>query len=289
MMRISAIYLLLAIFTYCARAGTLATFKTTVGTMQLELFDEDKPVTVSNFIKYVTSGKFEKQFIQRWEPNFVIQGGGYTVGTDTNGRPDFRAVSTFGTITNEYSVGQKFSNTYGTIAMARQAGKTNSASSQWFLNLTNNAFLDGVDGGFTVFGRLLSGTNVLNLFTTPPTNFTRVALSGYYNDYGEPIVLDTLPALKGPVTDFYQLFTNIIYVNIDLRRYVALHAVPTVRGERAISWTSVAGITNVVEFSEVNSPLDWTNLASRLGTGSLMSVIDPERAADRIYRIKLLY
>ena len=107
--------------------------------------------------------------------------------------------------------------------------------------------------------------------------------------WGERETWAAIRRAGGPVTDFYQLFTNIIYVNIDLRRDVALHAVPTVRGERAISWTSVAGITNVVEFSEVNSPLDWTNLASRLGTGSLMSVIDPERAEDRIYRIKLLY
>src|SRR3954462_10805041 len=114
-------------------AGTLATFTTSVGTMELELYDEERPITVSNFIKYVTSGRFQNQFIQRWEPNFVIQAGGYYVGSDTNNATDFRTIPIFGTITNEYSLGRNFSNIYGTIAMARHSGNTNSASSQWFL------------------------------------------------------------------------------------------------------------------------------------------------------------
>ena len=61
------------------KAATLANFQTTVGNMQLELFDDEKPITVSNFVKYVTSGRFTNQFIQRWEAGFVIQAGGYTV------------------------------------------------------------------------------------------------------------------------------------------------------------------------------------------------------------------
>src|SRR5688572_2896244 len=54
-----------------ASAGTFATFETTVGSMELEFYDEDKPVTVSNFVAYVTSGRWENQFLQRWETNFV--------------------------------------------------------------------------------------------------------------------------------------------------------------------------------------------------------------------------
>src|SRR5215212_836009 len=101
-----------------ASAATLATFRTTLGTMEVEFYDEDKPVTVSNFVKYVTSGRFTNEFVQRWAPGFVIQGGGYAVTNTPNGL-DLTPIEPFGTITNEYSVGRPFSNTYGTIAMAR--------------------------------------------------------------------------------------------------------------------------------------------------------------------------
>jgi cyclophilin family peptidyl-prolyl cis-trans isomerase len=58
-------------------AATIATFQTTVGTWEVELFD-DKPITVSNFIKYAASGRYDDQIIHRWVPGFVLQGGGYT-------------------------------------------------------------------------------------------------------------------------------------------------------------------------------------------------------------------
>jgi hypothetical protein len=149
-------------------------------------------------------------------------------------------------------------------------------------------FLDDVDGGFTVFGRLISGTNVLNLFATPPTNFTRVKLNAYLNDYNEVISMDTLP-VRSQVTNFYQLFTNIIYVDISLRRDLGLHTFTSPRGERELSWNSVAGVTNVVEYSEVANPLIWSDLATRLGTGEPMNVIDPAKDSERIYRVKLIY
>src|SRR5205823_7448874 len=82
--------------------GTLATFVTTLGNMELELYDEDKPITVSNFVKYVTSGQFTNQFIQRWEPNFVVQAGGFRV-TNTDAGLRIAAVPTYGNIKNEYS------------------------------------------------------------------------------------------------------------------------------------------------------------------------------------------
>ena len=163
----ASLALLLAFAAPLRAATTLATFNTSVGIMKVEFFDEDKPVTVSNFIKYVSSGRFDNQIIHRWEPGFVIQGGGYRVDTSTEPY-QLLNVERFGTITNEYSVGRTFSNTYGTIAMARVARQTNSATSEWFFNLGDNSFLDDVDGGFTVFGRVLEGTNVLNLFRTAP-------------------------------------------------------------------------------------------------------------------------
>jgi cyclophilin family peptidyl-prolyl cis-trans isomerase len=288
----AAILIFLAI-ALSAQAGTVATFNTAFGPLEVEFFDEDKPITTSNFFKYVQSGRFDNLFLQRWEPNFVIQAGGYTVGTNRQGQPDFRTVPTFGTITNEYRVGGTFSNTYGTIAMARQSGKTNSASSQWFFNLKDNSFLDSIDGGFTVFGRVTSGTNVLNQFiAAPSTNpvVKRVGVQGYRNDFGEPILLDTLP-IRANVTDFEQLFTNVFFIDISLRRQVNMNLTQH-EGQKIITWDSAPGVTNVVQFT--SSPLsdrfvNWQTLTNIIGTGAPLEARDSFPAPRRFYRILLLY
>lgn len=283
----SLVVLLLAGLPVLAANRTIATFKTSLGNMEWELFDDQKPVTVSNFIKYASSGRFANQFIQRWEPNFVIQAGGYTVGTDLNGNPDFRTVPVFGTITNEFNVGTRYSNTYGTIAMARRDQQTNSATSQWFMNLGDNSGLDAQYGGFTVFGGIRSGTNVLNIFRTPPTQLFRVGLN-YTNDFHEWVFMDTLPVARS-ITEFTQLFTNIIYVDLTFRRDIPTQFSIGIRGDPKVTWDSVAGVTNVVEYSNLTAPLTWNSLTERIGTGEPMSVIDPTRSTQRIYRVKLLY
>src|ERR1043166_6694144 len=151
-----------------AKAETYVTVNTSIGPMQFELFDKDKPVTVANFLAYIKSGVYKDTFIQRWEPGFVIQAGGFFVTNRTTTKPQVAAVPTFGIIVNEHDAGRMFSHVYGTIAMARVSGQTNSASSQWYVNLKDNSFLDSVDGGFTVFGRLINGNTILNRFIPPP-------------------------------------------------------------------------------------------------------------------------
>lgn len=258
-------------------AATLATFRLSlggsVGTIELELYDDQKPVTVSNFVKYVTSGRYENGFIHRWVTNFVIQGGGWRV--DDSGQ--IGQIPTFGYITNEYSVGARYSNTYGTIAMARQGGNTNSATSQWFLNLKDNSFLDNVDGGFTVFGRVLSGTEVLDLFVPPPPangiHFSDV--SGVFNG-----------AL--PVTSTEPTIDDLVYVDISLRRdmNLALNRLPT---KRVVTWDSVAGVQNIVQFS-TNSPPVWQNLTTVIGTGARMTADDTAPMQPlKFYRVILEY
>ena len=136
-------------------AGVLARFRmNNLGTIDVELFEQDKPVTVDNFVKYVRSGAWHDNVMHRWVQNFVIQGGSYAVPHMETGFTPISVnpllLNTFGTITNEYSVGKTYSNVYGTIAMARVGGQTNSASSSWYFNTANNVNLDSVDGGFTV-------------------------------------------------------------------------------------------------------------------------------------------
>ena len=130
--------------------ATTVRLQTTQGAIDINLYDTAAPITVANFLAYVRSGAYTDSLIHRSVPGFVIQGGGYTwVGGNTSvadvvARPP---------IQNEFSASR--SNLRGTIAMAKLGGDPNSATSQWFINLANNAsILDGQNGGFTVFGQV---------------------------------------------------------------------------------------------------------------------------------------
>src|SRR5260221_9949263 len=109
--------LLLSVFS--TQAGTLAQFRTTFGDIEVELYDQDKPVTVQNFMRYVQNGRYHDGFAHRIVPGFVIQGGGYTV--TNRGMTNWQRldVPAYPNITNEFGVGRQFSNVYGTIAMAK--------------------------------------------------------------------------------------------------------------------------------------------------------------------------
>ena len=131
-------------------AATTVRLQTTQGAIDINLYETAAPITVANFLAYVRSGAYTDSLIHRSVPGFVIQGGGFTWSSTTNnvavvpGRPQ---------IQNEFSASR--SNLRGTIAMAKLGGDPNSATSQWFINLANNAsILDGQNGGFTVFGQV---------------------------------------------------------------------------------------------------------------------------------------
>ena len=261
-------------------AATIARFDTSVGIWDLELYDEAKPITVSNFIKSGTSGRYANQLIHRWVPGFVIQGGGYRVDTSNPAQWEIVPVNVFGAITNEAKVGTNYSNIYGTIAMARLGGQTNSATSQWFINLGDNggspAFLDSVDNGFTVFGRVISATNVLNLFIPdPPTN-------GIYID--NTIILGSPMAVLSTNNLSYD---DLVYVQLSFRRDLDLKAVINPRGLRQVSWNSVAGVTNVLEYTSTLT--NWVVLTNFVGTGERVGITDLSADPVRTYRAKLFY
>jgi len=146
-----------------AHAGTLVEIKTPVGTMTLDLYDDEKPLTVANFLNYIQSGRYETLFAHRLEPGFVLQSGGFTIDPEDD---SVVSVPADPAIANEFTSDPRFSNTFGTIAMAKRGGSPNSATSQWFLNLGDNSDLDSSNGGFTVFGRVVTGLDVLAKFNT---------------------------------------------------------------------------------------------------------------------------
>jgi cyclophilin family peptidyl-prolyl cis-trans isomerase len=128
-------------------------FETSHGTFTVELFAEKAPVSVENFLKYVDDGHFDGTIFHRIIPGFVIQGGGLTA--------DFASKSTRAPISNEANNGLK--NTRGSLSMAR-TNEINSATSQFFVNLADNAFLDHGprDYGYAVFGRISDGMDVID-------------------------------------------------------------------------------------------------------------------------------
>jgi cyclophilin family peptidyl-prolyl cis-trans isomerase len=134
---------------------------TVLGAVDVALFGQQKPITVTNFLRYVNEGRYflgnAPSFVHRSEPGFIIQGGGY-LGADSGGSLQVTQVLHFPTIANEPGI----SNTRGTIAMAKIANQPNSATSEWFINLANNGGppnnLDTQNGGFAVFGRVVNNS-----------------------------------------------------------------------------------------------------------------------------------
>ncbi len=127
-------------------------FKTSQGEFTIELLPTEAPITVENFLRYVSDGFFDGTVFHRVVPGFVIQGGGLT--------PELEAKQTRAPITNEARNGLK--NERGTLSMAR-TNDVNSATSQFFVNLKDNVFLDHKPGnfGYAVFGRVTSGMDVI--------------------------------------------------------------------------------------------------------------------------------
>ena len=159
--------------------ATTVRMETNLGAIDIILYDTAAPRTVTNFLSYVNSGAYRNSFVHRSVPGFVIQGGGF-VWSDLNNGPV--AISTSAPIANEFSATR--SNKRGTVAMARVGGSPNSATSQWFVNLVDNNFLDGVDGGFTVFGEVsASSMAVVDAIAALPLanaggNFTELPVTG---------------------------------------------------------------------------------------------------------------
>lgn len=131
----------------------VVTFSTSMGDITIELLSKEAPVTAKNFLEYVDAGFFDGTIFHRVIPGFVIQGGGFTA--------DMNQKSTRAPIKNEADNGVK--NTRGTLSMARTAD-INSATSQFFINLKDNDFLDhGTrDFGYAVFARVVEGMDVVD-------------------------------------------------------------------------------------------------------------------------------
>jgi cyclophilin family peptidyl-prolyl cis-trans isomerase len=142
----------------------MITFETTLGNFTIEFFEKEAPDTVVNFLRYVDDGFFDGTIFHRIVPGFVIQGGGFT--------EDMTQKRTQPPIKNEADNGLK--NERGTLSMAR-TNDINSATSQFFVNLKDNDFLDHKRGnfGYAVFARVTEGMDVIDKIAAVETGRRR--------------------------------------------------------------------------------------------------------------------
>ncbi len=136
---------------------------TTHGPITIQLNSEKAPNTVANFVAYVESGHYDGTIFHRVIEDFMIQGGGMDKGMNSK--------KTNASIENEANNGLK--NEYGTVAMAR-TGDPHSASAQFFINTSDNGFLDfqsetQAGWGYCVFGKVIEGIEVVNNIEEKPT------------------------------------------------------------------------------------------------------------------------
>jgi len=142
-------------------------FDTTAGKIRVELYPDAAPKTVANFLDYVKAKHYDGTQFHRVIPGFMVQGGGFT--------PDFKQKPTKPPIAIESEQSSKagFMNVPGTLAMAR-TGDPNSATAQFFINVADNKFLnfrsaDPQGYGYTVFGKVVAGMDVVDKIAKAPT------------------------------------------------------------------------------------------------------------------------
>ena len=186
---LSALTLITVLVTGTIRAegkNPMVLISTSMGDIKAELYEDKAPISVKNFLDYVNAKFYDGTIFHRVIPNFMIQGGGFD--KDMNKKP------TKATIKNEAGNGLK--NAVGTLAMAR-TNVVDSATSQFFINAKDNAFLDHKDDtpagfGYTVFGKVVSGIDVVHKIEAVKT----ADKAGNQNVPVEAVVIKSITVLK---------------------------------------------------------------------------------------------
>lgn len=160
-------------------ANPIVIMETSKGTVKIELWADKAPVTAANFLRYTDSNFYDGLVFHRVIPGFMVQGGGYG--------PDMTEKSTYEPIKNEAKADLK--NSRGTLAMARTQ-VVDSASSQFFINLVDNNFLNHTDEtprgfGYAVFGEVVEGMDIVDAIAGVDTGSTK----GFQDVPVEPVTI----------------------------------------------------------------------------------------------------
>lgn len=171
----------LALLAFCSQLeATEVDILTSQGTIRVDLKDEAAPKTVENFLRYADEGFYDETIFHRVIRGFMVQGGGFT--KDLERKTTHQAVA--------YEGKNGLANNRGTLAMARTQDP-NSATSQFFINQVDNAFLnDGSRGaaGYTVFGEVITGLDIVDAISAVPTS----SVGPYQNVPTTPVIIKSI-------------------------------------------------------------------------------------------------
>ncbi|MGB0495808.1 MAG: peptidylprolyl isomerase [Kangiellaceae bacterium] len=211
--------------------ATIVRFETSLGNIDVNLYDETTPQSVENFLNYVTAGSYGNTLFHRSVSGFILQGGGFLYN---NTWPPIGIQSNVA-VNNE----PIYSNVRGTLAYAKLSGLPNSATNQWFFNLANNAAnLDNQNSGFTVFGEVMgNGMDVVDAIAALNTynlgsSFSEIPLQNYTS--GDPNDTNII------------LITNISVIDSSINTAAGLNPTATTRATESSSTSSGGGSLGIL-------------------------------------------
>lgn len=186
-------------------AATTVQFQTVMGNFEVNLYDKTTPKTVANFLAYVNANAYTNTVIHRSVSGFIVQGGGFKYVTTDK----LEAITPNAAVENE----PVYSNVRATISMAKTPNNPNSATNQWFINLADNSGnLDKQNGGFTAFGEVTGGMDVVLAIA----NLTRFNFNGSFTEIPLRNYSAADYTAKKPVTnENFVVIERVIVLNAD--------------------------------------------------------------------------
>lgn len=209
-MRFSSKVILIFCFLSLSVSAQIVRMETVLGNIDIELHPDAAPNTVVNFLNYINSGDYNNSIIHRNVPNFVVQGGGFKfIGEEVF------SITLNPPVVNEYLL----PNIRGTIAMAKPPNFPNGATNQWFFNVIDNSDTLSPDnaqnagsGGFTVFGTVINGMDVVDAINALPTSSSINPIQMTVN--GNPSSEASIPYLNGQSTTVLDMNNAVIIQNV---------------------------------------------------------------------------
>lgn len=280
-------------------AGTVVQFRTSVGNLDVELYDVEKPATTENFLRNVTEGLYGGAFFDELKLGSYLAGGSFNPQSNAGSPPTNRPA-----IANEFNSGPVLPNVAGTLSMMTDRVNTNQTTLRFFFNLKDNPQFDSPtnNGGAVVFGRVIGSKQVLDTMNA----FKPAIPLPTEQFFQQTNCIVTVPPslLNTPVLGFTKKADSVYeakVVSLDIS-LLRVRVSQDADGFTRVRWNPVYGRTNTVEYTDVFPPV-WQKLADvppasiptpvYSAPGAALNlpavVVDENAAPGRFYRVRATY